>query len=333
MAEIHQPTTENLRRLARVLADGGVVAVPTETVYGLAADALRPDACRAIFRAKQRPLTDPLIVHVPSVAAAEKLAYINSAARKLMRAFWPGPLTIVLRKRSIVPAVATAGGPTVAIRCPAHPVMRRLLRLCRLPLAAPSANPFGCISPTTAAHVEAGLGDRIAHIIDGGPCRVGVESTIVDLSTPSRPEVLRAGGITADEIAAVLGRSVAMRNQAVVAAGPLRAPGMLTRHYSPHTPLQLHARITKAMLRRAKADEGFILFSKPGGGVPETQARIAILTNRARPKEAARNLFAKLHALDRAGLHQLHAELAPECGAGIAVNDRLRRAAAKRVAR
>jgi len=333
MAEIHKPTTANLRRLARVLAEGGLVAVPTETVYGLAANALVPSACRAIFRAKQRPLTDPLIVHVPSVAAAAKLAFINPAARKLMRALWPGPLTIVLRKRPIVPAVATAGGPTVAIRCPAHPVMRRLLRICRLPLAAPSANPFGFISPTTAAHVEAGLGKRIDHIIDGGPCSVGVESTIVDLSDPAKPEVLRVGGITAEQIAAVLGRAVPVRNHAVVAAGPLRAPGLLTRHYSPNTPLKLCARITGAMLRRAGADEGFILFAHPDGALPKTAARVEILSRHARPKEAARKLFAILHALDRAGLRQLHAELAPEIGAGIAVNDRLRRAAAKRIGR
>ncbi len=330
MAEIHQPTAANLRRLARVLAEGGLVAVPTETVYGLAANALDPRACRAIFRAKQRPLTDPLIVHVPSIAAAAKLAVINASARRLMRAFWPGPLTIVLRKRALVPAVATAGGPTVAIRCPAHPVMHRLLRLCRLPLAAPSANPFGFISPTTAEHVETGLGRRIAHILDGGPCHVGVESTIVDLSDPAAPQVLRVGGITATQIAAVLGQPVPVRNQAVVAAGPLRAPGLLTRHYSPRTPLQLHSRISKAMIRRAGADEGFILFAHPGGELPKTAARIEILSRRAQPKEAARQLFAKLHALDRANLRQLHAELAPETGAGIAVNDRLRRAAAKR---
>ncbi len=330
MAAIHQPTTANLRRLARVLAEGGLVAVPTETVYGLAANALEPRACRAIFRAKQRPLSDPLIVHVPSVAAAARLAFLNAEARQLMRAFWPGPLTIVLRKRPLVPAVATAGGPTVAIRCPAHPVMRRLLRLCRLPLAAPSANPFGFISPTTAEHVEAGLGRRIPHIIDGGACHVGVESTIVDLSDPGAPQVLRVGGITAAQIARVLGRPVPVRNQAVVAAGPLRAPGLLTRHYSPRTPLRLHNRISAALLRRAAADEGLILFAAPDPGLPKTAARVTILSRRGSAKEAARRLFAALHKLDRAGLRQLHAELAPETGAGIAVNDRLRRAAAKR---
>ncbi len=307
------------------------MAVPTETVYGLAAHALDPRACRAIFRAKQRPLTDPLIVHVSSATAAAKLAFINPAARRLMRAFWPGPLTIVLRKRPIVPAVATAAGPTVAVRNPAHPVMRQLLRLSRLPLAAPSANPFGFISPTTAEHVQSGLGRRIAHILDGGPCEVGVESTIVDLSEPHAPQVLRVGGITAEQIAAVLRCPVPVRNQAVVAAGPLRAPGLLTRHYSPRTPLQLHARISKAMLQRAGADEGFILFATPAGLLPKTKAKVEVLSSRARPREAARQLFAKLHALDRAHLRQLHAELAPEIGAGIAVNDRLRRAAAKRV--
>lgn len=330
MAAIHPPTPDNLRQLARVLATGGLVAVPTETVYGLAANALEPAACRAIFRAKRRPLTDPLIVHVPSRAAAARLAYLNTAARRVMAAFWPGPLTIVLRKRALVPAVATAGGPTVALRCPAHPVMRRLLRLCRVPLAAPSANPFGWISPTTAAHVEAGLGRRIPHILDGGPCTVGVESTIVDLSDPTRPEVLRVGGVTAAQIAAVLGRPVPVRNQAVVTAGPLRAPGLLTRHYSPRTPLQLQARITRAMLRRAGADEGFVLFAAPDGGLPACRAQVEVLSPRGRPREAARRLFAVLHRLDQAGLRQLHAELAPEAGAGIAVNDRLRRAAAKR---
>ncbi len=330
MATIHRPTPANLRRLAAVLAQGGLVAVPTETVYGLAADSLNPHACRAIFRAKRRPLTDPLIVHVPSVAAAAKLAFLNPPARQLMAAFWPGALTLVLRKRACVPAVATAGGPTVAVRCPAHPVMRRLLRLCRLPLAAPSANPFGCISPTCAAHVQTGLGDRIEHILDGGPCSVGVESTIVDLSDPARPQILRVGGITAAQIARVLGLPVPVHNQSVATGGALPAPGLLTRHYSPATPLQLHRRISVTQLRRAGADEGFLLFAPPAGGVPKTAARIEVLAKNASPRTAARRLFAALHTLDRAGLRQLHAELAPDAGAGAAINDRLQRAAAKR---
>lgn len=332
MATIHQPTPANLRRLAQILAAGGLVAVPTETVYGLAANALDPRACRAIFRAKQRPLTDPLIVHVPSVAAAARLGKVNAAARRVMHAFWPGPLTIILRKQPRVPGIVTSGGPTVAIRCPAHPVMRSVLRRARVPLAAPSANPFGSISPTTAAHVEAGLGRHIDHILDGGPCQVGVESTIVDLSDPAKPEVLRVGGITSGQLAAVLGRPVPVRN-AAVGAGRLRAPGLLTRHYSPSTPLKLHRHITPAMLGRARADEGFVLFTAPAGGLPPTRATVEILSAKARPAEAARRLFAALHRLDHAGLRRLHAELAPETGAGIAVNDRLRRAAAKRPGR
>ena len=330
MAAIHQPTTANLTRLAAILAQGGLVAVPTETVYGLAADSLNPDACRAIFRAKRRPLTDPLIIHVPSVAAAGKLAFINPAARKLMRAFWPGALTLVLRKRGCVPDIATAGGPTVAIRCPAHPVMRRLLRLCRLPLAAPSANPFGCISPTCAQHVQAWLGERIEHILDGGPCSVGVESTIVDLSAPDRPQILRVGGVTAAQISRVLGQPVPVHNQAVKDGIRLVAPGLLTRHYSPATPLELHRHVSAAQLRRAGADEGFVLFAPPAGGLPKTAARIEILSKGASPRMAARRLFAALHSLDSAGLRQLHAELAPDAGAGAAINDRLQRAAAKR---
>ena len=331
MATIHQPTPANLRRLAAILADGGLVAVPTETVYGLAADSLNPAACRAIFRAKQRPLTDPLIVHVLSAAAAAKLAFLNAPARQLMRAFWPGALTLVLRKRDCVPTIATAGGPTVAVRCPAHPVMRRLLRLCGRPLAAPSANPFGGISPTCAEHVQTGLGKRIGHILDGGPCAVGVESTIVDVSDPARPQILRVGGVTAAQISRVLGKSVPVHNQSVRAGVALPAPGLLTRHYSPTTPLTLHHRISVAQLRRAGADEGFVLFAPPPAGLPTTAARVEILSKKGSPRAAARRLFAALHTLDRAGLRQLHAELAPDADAGAAINDRLRRAAAKRL--
>jgi L-threonylcarbamoyladenylate synthase len=330
MAVIHQPTNESLRKLASVLREGGLVAVPTETVYGLAADALNPKACRKIFLAKERPLTDPLIVHVQSVAAAAKLAYVTPRARQLMRAFWPGPLTIVLRKRSIVPDVATAGGPTVALRSPAHPVIRQLLRLCGLPLAAPSANRFGHISPTTAEHVAAGLGHRIEHIVDGGPCSVGVESTIIDLSIPGQAQVLRVGGITTDELAAVVGQPVPILNQASKDSGPLRAPGLLTRHYSPDTPLRLYKSIKAARVARATAREGFLLFSEPEGGLPPSRAKVEMLSARGDAREAARRLFAALHRLDQAGLAQLHAEMAPDEGAGIAINDRLKRAAAKR---
>jgi L-threonylcarbamoyladenylate synthase len=196
-ARLHRPTLPNLLWLARVLREGGLVAIPTETVYGLAAHALDARACRAIFRAKGRPANDPLIVHVLDLAHAEQLAEFNDAARRLTRAFWPGPLTLVLPKRACVPAIVTSGGATVALRAPSHPLARRLLKLAGVPLAAPSANPFSYISPTTAAHVRDGLGARIPHILDGGECDVGVESTVVDLTQPSRPRILRPGAISA----------------------------------------------------------------------------------------------------------------------------------------
>ena len=335
MAKILSPTLANLRRLAGVLARGGLVAVPTETVYGLAADALNVRACRSIFRVKGRPTNDPLIVHVPSLAAAEKIAEIPVAARRLARAFWPGPLTLVLRKRACVPDLVTSGRPTVAVRNPAHPVMRRLLRLCGRPLAAPSANPFGYISPTTAEHVQHGLGRRLEFILDGGPCRVGVESTIVDLSIPGRPRILRVGGLDARAISRVLQCEVEVANRPKRGRQAQLAPGMLSRHYSPRTPLRLHAKLPAALVRRGGADEGFLFFAPPRGGKPIAQAGpvVAILSPRGSLTAAARHLFARLHALDQMGLRQIHAELAPERGAGVAINDRLRRAAAQRPGR
>ena len=179
--------------------------MPTETVYGLAANALDAKACREIFRAKRRPANDPLIVHVADLRMLATIAEPNAAVPKLARAFWPGPLTLVLKRKAVIPDVVTAGLPSVAVRMPAHPLLRRLLRLCGLPLAAPSANPFGYISPTTARHVQDGLGSSIAHILDGGPCRHGLESTIVDIRDPQRPVLLRPGVITAAEIGRVLG--------------------------------------------------------------------------------------------------------------------------------
>ena len=332
MAKILFPTLANLQQLAGFLARGGLVAVPTETVYGLAADALNARACHAIFRAKGRPTTDPLIVHVASLAAAAEIAELPPEARLLARAFWPGPLTMVLRKRDCIPDIVTAGRPTVAVRNPAHPAMRRLLRLCGRPLAAPSANPFGYISPTTAAHVQHGLGRRLRYILDGGACRVGVESTIVDLSDPGHPRVLRVGGIDAAAIGRVLHREIAVANRSGPARAAQLAPGMLTRHYSPRTPLRLHATITPALLRRAGPEVGLLFFASPRHRKDPNRAQpvVAVLSPRGSLAAAARHLFARLHALDQLGLRRIHAELAPERGAGVAINDRLRRAAAQR---
>lgn len=329
MARTLAPTRRNIDRLARALRRGELVAVPTETVYGLAADATNARACREIFRAKRRPLTDPLIVHVRTLHELRAIAEVSGGAIKLARRFWPGPLTLVLPRRPGVPEVVTAGGDTIAVRMPAHPVVRRLLRAVGTPLAAPSANPFGRLSPTTAAHVEAGLGTRIPWILDGGPCGVGVESTIVDLSDPKRVRILRPGGVPAAAVARTLGVPVDIFTGNTSGSMPQKAPGMLKQHYSPLTPLALHRRITAARVRHGGPLEAFVFFAKPPAAILADHPNVAWLTARGSHAAAARRLFAVLHQLDSRGFERIHVELAPGAHAGIAINDRLRRAAAK----
>ncbi|RXK54702.1 threonylcarbamoyl-AMP synthase [Oleiharenicola lentus] len=323
-ARLHRPTPANLRRLATVLRDGGLVAIPTETVYGLAAHALDTEACRAIFRAKGRPAHDPLIVHVLDLAHAVELAEFNDPARRLVQAFWPGALTLVLPKKACVPDIVTSGGPTVALRSPAHPLARRLLKLAGVPLAAPSANPFTYISPTTVEHVRQGLGARIPHILDGGACPIGVESTVLDLSRPGRPRVLRPGAISAEQISRVLGTKVATVRRAGKPGKRLLAPGLLDKHYSPRTPL-------RAVANPATTDTGtaVILLRKPAG-----QARVGVywLSRRGELSEIARHLYRVLREADASGHHQILIEKLPPTAGGLAaaINDRVKRAAAKR---
>jgi L-threonylcarbamoyladenylate synthase len=323
----YSPTPTNLRRLAAALQRGALVAIPTETVYGLAAHALDARACRAIFKAKGRPAHDPLIVHVLDLAHAELLAEFNDTARKLVRQLWPGPLTLVLPKKPWVPAIVTAGRETVAIRSPAHPLTRRLLRLAGVPLAAPSANLFGYISPTSAAHVLDGLGGKIPHLLDGGSCSVGVESTILDLTHPNQPRILRPGAVTAAELEKILGTKVAEgpRNQrpSRQTAG-LPAPGMLPKHYSPRTPL-----VIKDAWTRLPSKVAGIFLRKPAG--PATQG-VYWLSGRASLAEVARNLYRVLRQADQGNHRQIWIEALPEDSGGLAaaINDRLRRAAAKR---
>ena len=355
-ARIYRGTSRNMALLAARLARGEPVAVPTETVYGLAADATSPAACRRVFRAKGRPSTDPLIVHIARLADLPLVARAGPEALRLARAFWPGPLTLVLPKDPRIPDVVTAGRDSVAVRLPAHPLFRRLIRLAGRPLAAPSANPFGYVSPTTAAHVRDGLGGRIRAILDGGPCTVGLESTIVDLRDPARPAILRPGAVTRAQVARVLGRAVAAgpaparRRRGTAGTSPAAhapggpvhrggpagevAPGMLARHYSPRTPVVLHARVTPALLRRAAraADpsEAWLLVGRPrtapGEPLPPT---LRWLDDRGGLEGAARRLFSALRTLDGLGLRVIHAELARGGGLGDALNDRLRRAAAR----
>ena len=326
---IYRPTPRNLARLANVLARGGLVAAPTETVYGLAADALNAKACKAIFRAKGRPANDPLIVHVDTLAQAGEIAELNDAARALAKAFWPGPLTLVLPKKSSVPSIVTAGLDSVAVRMPSHPLFRKLIRLSGCALAAPSANPFGYVSPTTAEHVRDGLNGRITHILDGGAAKIGVESTILDLRDPSHPSLLRPGAVSREALERVLGKKVAAYRRVAKPAVAAVAPGMLERHYSPRTPLTLVSKLTSKHTRLAATDVALLFIEKPKGAYG---ANVHWLT--AKPgdlNEAAHRLFDCVRELDKSGWSGIQAELAPgESALALAINDRLSRAAAKR---
>jgi L-threonylcarbamoyladenylate synthase len=305
--------SDAIARAAGILRDGGVVAFPTETVYGLGADATSDRAVARVFAVKGRPRFNPLIIHLADTAAARAHAALDRRAEALAAAFWPGPLTLVLAKlpTSTLSALALCGLPTVALRCPALALARRLLRAVG-PLAAPSANSSGRISPTTAAHVAADLGDKVDMIVDGGPCPVGIESTIVDL-TVSPAALLRPGAVTADDIEAVIGSLGA----AAPGAMP-KAPGMLARHYAPRTPLRLDA-------EAVGADEALLAFG------PEPLAGAAASANLSPSGdlvEAAANLFSMLHRLDASGAAAIAVMPVPEAGLGAAINDRLRRAAA-----
>lgn len=321
-ARVHPPTPASLRRLAKALQRGEPVAIPTETVYGLAAHALDARACRAVFRAKRRPANDPLIVHVLDLAQAEQLAEFNDTARRLVRRFWPGPLTLVLPRKKVVPDIVTSGGATVAIRAPAHPLARRLLRLAKIPLAAPSANLFGYISPTTAAHVREGLGDRIPHILDGGVCAVGVESTVLDLTKPRKPRILRPGAVSALQLEQFLGRKVSGVKARSSRSCQL-APGMLERHYSPRTPLLL-----RSFGGRLPVGVAAVLLRHPGKNPAKN---IFWLSERGALREVAHNLYDVLRRADAGRFRQIWVEplRADRGGLAAAINDRLKRAAAK----
>jgi len=313
-------TPEEIERAARALRDGLLVAFPTETVYGLGADATNAEAIARVFAAKGRPASNPLIVHVTDAEAAERVAEMDARARRLAARFWPGPLTLVLRRRAegrIVAAVS-AGLDTIAVRVPSHPLARALLAATDRPVAAPSANPSGRLSPTTAAHVAEALGDRVAQILDAGRCPVGVESTVVDLADPGPARLLRPGGIARDAIEAEIGPLA----EATVATGPARSPGLRASHYAPRLPLRLGA-------RRARADEALLAF---GEEVPGGAAETLNLSPAGDLAEAAANLYDMLHRLDRPEFAAIAVAPIPEQGLGAAINDRLRRAAAPREA-
>jgi L-threonylcarbamoyladenylate synthase len=312
----------SVRRAAEIIKKGGIVAFPTETVYGLGADAFNPLAVARIFEVKRRPYFDPLIVHVARRADLGRLAVeIPSAAKKLIERFWPGPLTVVLRKREEVPDIVTAGLPTVAIRMPDHPMALSLIELAESSIAAPSANLFGYLSPTAAEHVREQLGDQVDLVLDGGPCAVGVESTILSFSGKA-PEILRPGGLTVEEIESVIGK-VDIRK---FAEKKPEAPGMLLTHYAPRTPIILQPSGQKAdELKGRKV--GLLAFRKPEEDMGIQH--VEILSEKGNLREAAANLFAAIRRLDSLNLDLIVAETVPQEGLGRAIMDRLRRASGK----
>lgn len=316
MAEI----TEDIEVAAARLRAGELVAIPTETVYGLAGNALDARAVAAIFDVKQRPAFDPLIVHVADRASASAcVTSFPEPLAALADAFWPGPLTLLLERTGIVPDLVTSGLPRVAIRVPAHPLTRALIASLDFPLAAPSANPFGYISPTRPEHVAAQLGDRISLILDGGPCEIGLESTIVGVEE-DQIVVYRLGGLAVGEIEAVVG-PVEVRSHS--ASNPA-APGLLARHYSPGTRLVIGSRSDPL----PDPDRAAVLaFAEPWADV--TSDRQRILSPTGDVIEAAANLFLAMRELDALDVDIIMAELLPEEGLGRAINDRLRRAAAR----
>lgn len=306
--------------VAKAFLEGGdVVGIPTETVYGLAGNAFNEDAVLRIFQVKNRPAFDPLIVHTDSLAKLDTLVTaLPDAARQLAEAFWPGPLTLLLPKHDRIPDLVTSGLPTVAIRIPNHPLTLRLLRSLDFPLAAPSANPFGYISPTTARHVADQLGAQVPYILDGGPATVGLESTIIGFDN-EQPTVFRLGGMAVEQIERVIG-PVSVRTHST--SNP-QAPGMLMSHYAPRKPLRL---LRPGQRPELVANAGALTFCQLLPGIaPEHQRVLSPTGNLA---EAAKHLFAYLRALDAQPVDSIYAEILPNEGLGRAINDRLRRAAA-----
>jgi L-threonylcarbamoyladenylate synthase len=320
-ARIRKATPAAIRQAVRLLARGGLVALPTETVYGLAGDATRRGAIARIYAAKGRPRFNPLIVHVAAAADLRRIAILDRRATVLAERFWPGPMTLVLRRKpgAAIPRAVAAGRDTLAVRVPAHPVAQRLLRRLGRPLAAPSANRSGRVSPTAARHVAAGLGKYVGLILDAGSTAVGLESTVIDVSGPL-VRVLRPGAVTHEAIEAAIGPIAA--GAAEPAGSAARAsPGQLASHYAPRLPLRLGA-------DAPREGEAYLAFGLAPPGVRGD--RLVNLSPRGDLAEAAANLFAALHALDRPGFAAIAVAPIPETGIGVAINDRLRRAAAPR---
>jgi len=317
-------TKQAIEIAANTIRQGGLVAFPTETVYGLGANALDEVAVAGIFELKERPRFDPLIVHIADTSQLTDLVTeVPTLARELIERFWPGPLSLVLSKQVCIPDIVTAGLTSVAIRCPAHPVAQALIEAAGVPLAAPSANRFGMISPTTAAHVVEQFGDQLPIVLDDGPCRVGVESTVISFveSLAGRPMLLRPGGVSLEEIEAVVGT---VEIQTMGEENRPTSPGQLTRHYSPATPLFL---LADGFSGDDQKRVGLLSFQQPRSC--DGFAAIEVLSPKGCLRESAVHLFAALRRLDALGLDYIVAERVTEEGLGRAIMDRLRRAATR----
>lgn len=320
MWDLEEADAYAIDRAAHILQQGGIGAFPTETVYGLGASIRHETAIARIFEIKARPKFDPLIVHVADEEQLEEIvSHVPAKAHKLITHFWPGPLTLVLPKLRSVPDLVTAGLDTVAVRMPRHPLALALIRATHSPIAAPSANRFGRTSPTTAEHVRRAIGSQIDFLLDGGPCPIGVESSIVSLMG-DQPLLLRPGGIPMEDIESLIGPLGKPRSP----AHQISAPGMLPRHYAPHTPLRL---VTNSAITTFEGGKrvGYLAFRAPP---PEINfAAVEVLSPAGNLREAAANLFGALHRLDDQKLDLILAEPVPEHGLGRAINDRLKRAA------
>jgi L-threonylcarbamoyladenylate synthase len=310
----------DVAKAAEHLKAGRLVAIPTETVYGLAGNALDDQAVAAIFAVKNRPRFDPIIVHVTGVdQAARHTKAIPPSAAALADAFWPGPLTLLLKKNETIPDLVTAGLPEVGLRAPAHPLTQALLEALPFPLAAPSANPFGYISPTRPEHVNEQLGDRIAYILDGGPCAIGIESTIIGFDD-AHPVVYRLGGLSLNQIESIVGKVIIRTS----ASSDPKASGQLKSHYAPGKPLIVGD--MDRLLAEYNTNEVAVLSYCKSYDIPYQ----VVLSERGDIEEAARNLFAAMRTLEKMPVKVILAEPVPDEGLGKAINDRLARAAAKR---
>ena len=319
MKNILKPNKKTFKEAAKIIKEGNLVAFPTETVYGLGADALNPKAVAKIFSVKNRPYFNPLIVHIANFKDLEYLSNkINQKTKLLIEKFWPGPLTLILPKSNIVPDIVTAGIQSVAIRMPSHPVALEFIKTTGTVIAAPSANPFGYISPTEPIHVINQIGDKIDLIIDGGKCPIGIESTVIELV--NEPTILRFGAVPIEEIEEAIGKV----KISTLSKTP-RSPGQLSSHYSPQTKLKI---IKKKIESSKELKIGLLAFKKPKNNIGFE--KIEVLSDEGDLIEATSNLFSCLHKLDSANLDIIYVEPVPEIGLGRAIMDRLRKAEHKK---